>query len=292
MRTLAERARREHSAGELAAHIDECFRLFDNTLDPDSLMENYFPQSGSEADVSDEELEMSFKLLGKDPGPDRHFDCGYCGHGTCKEMARSVALANNLPENCVALMKARSEETKSKSSTFLDLIHNVSEYLLLTDGVNYLANVEHALMALCYSMDAFSASLWKNGYNLEEKPVCQRVVTYPSMLVNNNFATVTIDDPPGWLDNLMEGNSIMRLKVNMTVVEQQKFLGRNVNSILLTPIIAHGDFWGFISILKQEAELYSEEDAAVITICSNILASSLIHHNLSVSTLESSLNLM
>jgi ferredoxin len=279
-RTLLENARRSFGEADIISHIDRNFRLFEENLNAELFKDDYESPALSEPGVSAEEIENSFLLLGKDPGPARRVDCGYCGNKTCLGMAVSMAQKINLPENCVTFIRSRSEYEKSKSFTYLDLIQNVSEYLLLSPGADFDSNAEHALMALTYSMDGFSASLWKNVYDSEERPVCQRMITYPSKQINKNLVTVTLDDPPGWLDTLMEGNSIMHLKTNMNKVEREKFLGRNVNAILLTPILARGDFWGFISILKQEEKIFSDEDIAVVSICSNILASSLINQNL------------
>ncbi|MDR2339722.1 MAG: 4Fe-4S dicluster domain-containing protein [Deltaproteobacteria bacterium] len=291
-RTILDDAKRDFTLPEAMAHVEASFRHFEENLSVELFTERYSPQRGPRDSVSDDELERSFQLLGKDPGPDRHFDCGYCGNATCLDMARSIALRNNIPDNCVTRIRIQNKENLSKSTTHLELIQSVSEYLLLSVGKDYNSNVEHALMALCYSMDAFSAILWKNAYDEEERPVCQRMVTYPSKLTNSQLVHVTAKDPPGWLEALMEGGSIMRLKSNMSKIEQQKFLGRNVNAILLTPIIAHGDFWGFLSLMRQEEKLFNEEDIAVISICSNILASSLINQNLQGGFLDINLNLM
>jgi ferredoxin len=291
-RALLEDRKRSYGEAQAIEHMEQSFKDFDILLRLELFTQTLSPQGQIGESVSEEELERSFQLLGKAPGNDRQVDCGYCGNETCKAMAMGIALKNNVPENCVARMKVLNAYMESKNQSYLELIQNVSEYLLLSMGDDFNSNVEHALMALCYSMDAFSASLWKNVYDSEEKPVCQCMVTYPSKLVNKNLISVTLDDPKGWLDALMDGNSVMRLKSNMTRAEQRKFLGRNVNTILMTPIIAHGDFWGFMALLKEEEKIFSQEDIAVISICSNILASSLINQNLQGSFLDDNFSLM
>jgi hypothetical protein len=289
---IQDEAKREFSTSDAMDHINKNFDYFNEYLYVELFMEKHISKFSTRETVTAEEMENSFLLLGKAPGPDRHFNCGYCGHATCREMAISIALKNNLPENCVTRMKLKSADLQSKSTTYLELIQNVSEYLLLNVTDDYNTNVEYALMALCYSMNAFSASLWKNFYNSEEQPVCQKIVSYPSKLINKNLQSVTLDDPRGWLDTLMDGNSIVRLKSNMSSSEQQKFLGRNVNTILLAPIIAQGDFWGFITIMKNEEKIFKNEDIAVISICSNILASSLINQNIQDSFIEENISLI
>jgi hypothetical protein len=66
----------------------------------------------------------------------------------------------------------------------------------------------------------------------------------------------------------------------MSGSEQQKFLGRNVNSIVLSPVIAQGDFWGFISLLKQDPAPPTEQDLSVLSVCGNLLASFMINLDL------------
>jgi hypothetical protein len=257
---------------------DKLFPIFDANVDLEKLLRTYSDEGHVHEYISQEQLEEAFKLLGKDIDDKRHFDCGFCGSLTCAEMAQKIALKTNIPINCVTKMRQVTEETNTKITAYIELIHNVSEYLLTTVGDDFSTSIEHALMSLCYAMDGSSTALWKNTYDSEERPKCHRIVSFPGMLLNRHFNTVTMDDPPGWLENLVEGNSIMRLKSNMSPSEQQKFLGRNVNTLVLSPIIAQGDFWGFISLLKAEETLLTEQDLSVLSVCSNILASFMIKH--------------
>jgi hypothetical protein len=230
--------------------------------------------------VPEEELNAAFRLLAKAPDGSRHFNCGFCGSQSCLEMARKVALHTNIPMTCVTKMRQVSEDSNRKITAYIELIRNVSENLLNRASGEISGSVEHALLALCYAMDAFAASLWKNTYDSEERPTCARVASFPAMLLNHDFNVVTMDDPPGWLEALVEGNSVIRSKSAMSSSEQQKFLGRNVNSIVLSPILAQGDFWGFISLLKQEDAPLTEQDLSVISVCSNLLASFMINLDL------------
>jgi hypothetical protein len=262
------------------AEIENLFRSFDEELDLERFIRPR-PSQGSPAEqVSEEDLEAAFRLLGKDPESSRHFDCGFCGAQGCLEMARMVALHTNIPMNCFTKVRQVSEDSNRKVTAYIDLILNVSENLLNRPGGDVARSVEDALLALCYSMDAFAASLWKNTYDSDEKPICSRVATFPALLLNRDFDVVTMDDPPGWLEALVEGNSVIRSKSVMSGSEQQKFLGRNVNSIVLSPVIAQGDFWGFISLLKQDPAPPTEQDLSVLSVCGNLLASFMINLDL------------
>ncbi|MDR1166106.1 MAG: 4Fe-4S binding protein [Deltaproteobacteria bacterium] len=256
------------------------FKRFDETVDLELFTRDFSDESPARESVSEARIEEAFRLLGKSPLDQRSFNCGFCGSSSCREMAEKIALKINVPANCVTQLRQAAENATLKSESYIELIHSVSEYLLTTVGEDFNESVEHALMALCYAMDGVSASLWKNVYDFEEKPRCHRVVTFPGMIINPHFNTVTLDDPPGWLETLVEGNNITRLKSNMTRDEQRKFLGRNVNSLVLAPIVSQGDFWGFVSLLKQEEVPFSERDVSVISICSNLLASYMINLDL------------
>jgi ferredoxin len=262
------------------AESDEMFMAWDEELDLERFLVDRKAVGKAQEPVPDEELNAAFRLLGKGPDGSRHFNCGFCGSDTCLEMARKVALHTNIPMNCVNRMRQVSDDSNRKITAYIELIRSVSENLLNRAAGEVTESVEHALLALCYAMDAFSASLWKNTYDSEEKPTCSRVATFPAMLLNHDFNVVTMDDPPGWLDALVEGNSVIRTKSAMTSAEQQKFLGRNVNSIVLSPILAQGDFWGFISLLKQEDAPLTDQDLSVVSVCSNLLASFMINLDL------------
>ncbi|MDR1313391.1 MAG: 4Fe-4S dicluster domain-containing protein [Deltaproteobacteria bacterium] len=265
---------------ERAAEAEERFAAWDEELDLERFLVDRKPLGKPRELVPEEDVNAAFRLLGKAPDDSRHFDCGFCGCESCLEMARKVALHTNIPMNCVTKMRQVSDDSNRKITAYIDLIRNVSENLLNRAAGEVSASVEHALLALCYAMDAFSASLWKNTYDREERPSCARVATFPAMLLTHNFNVVTMDDPPGWLEALVEGNPVIRSKSAMTSSEQQKFLGRNVNSLVLSPILAQGDFWGFISLLRQDDAPLTDQDLSVVSVCSNLLASFMLNIDL------------
>ncbi|MDR3153544.1 MAG: 4Fe-4S dicluster domain-containing protein [Deltaproteobacteria bacterium] len=265
---------------------DSDFRAFDEELELESYLKERSPLGPVNTFVPEKELNNAFRLLGMTPDVSSHFNCGFCGSHSCLDMARKIALRTNLPMNCVTKMRQVSEESHRKVTAYIELIRNVSENLLNRAGGDVTGIIEHALLSLCYSLDAFSASLWKNAYDKEERPTCTRVASFPTMLLNHGFNLVTMEDPPGWLETLMEGNSLIRSKSEMSNSELQKFIGRNVNSIVLTPVIAQGEFWGFISLLKQEDQPVTEQDLSVLTVCNNLLASFMINMELNVSLLS------
>lgn len=71
---------------------------------------------------SEYEMEQAFISLGKQNAADRDIDCHACGYKSCREMARSIALGINVPDNC--MQKAR-QTAESKSRRVLELNDNV-----------------------------------------------------------------------------------------------------------------------------------------------------------------------
>jgi hypothetical protein len=247
-----------------------------------------FPKTGMPSAPEEpgaEAVDKALRSLGLDPREPRHFDCGFCGSGSCQEMAGKIALHVNVPQNCVNKVRRDFEDSSRKITAYIELIRSVSDNLLNLGGGDVTRSVEQALLSLCYSMDAFTASLWRNSYDSEERPTCRRIVSFPTMLLDHRFNIVTMDDPPGWLEALSEGNPVVRSKNAMSASEQKKFLGRNVNSLVLSPIIASGDFWGFLSLLRQEDEPPGDRDLSVLSVCSNLLASFMINLDLKGSNL-------
>ncbi|MGN0637284.1 MAG: [Fe-Fe] hydrogenase large subunit C-terminal domain-containing protein [Huintestinicola sp.] len=88
--------------------VDKQFKIFDDRINPRSLMRNY--ESGGKAapEPSDRELEEVYAKLGKTNEYDRKIDCGACGYKSCAEMAKAIYAGRNIPANCIRCAKASS----------------------------------------------------------------------------------------------------------------------------------------------------------------------------------------
>ncbi len=86
------------------------FRHFDDTLNLDAFSRGYTVRSHERLEVSDEQLEEAFILLGKEKQDDREIDCFSCGFSNCYSFARAVALGQNHKWNCVQYMQQRLDE--------------------------------------------------------------------------------------------------------------------------------------------------------------------------------------
>jgi hypothetical protein len=253
------------------------YRKYDETFDLNLFLRRYSPETILPEYVSEDDIAAAFKLLGKDTYAKQNFNCGACGSATCLEMAHKIALRVNIPLNCVIKSRDEMVTAHHKIAQYIELIHHIGEYMLATVGDDISGSVEHALMALCYAMEGTMISVWKTEYDHMERPKAHRLLSFPNMTFNASFNTITVSDLPGWLEVLSEGNNLLCLRSKMNTREKKLFIGRNLGTIFCTPIMAQGDFWGFVSLVRREERAFNEEEKSVIVACSVLIASNMLH---------------
>lgn len=86
---------------------DKQFKVFDDRINPRSLMRNYFGSGKRPPAPTDKELEEVFAQMGKKTDFERKIDCGACGYGSCAKMAAAVYAGRNIPSNCVMFAKSK-----------------------------------------------------------------------------------------------------------------------------------------------------------------------------------------
>ena len=107
-RKAATEKRDKEYYNSLFQQYDERFDLADFLREYRKIY-TYFPQ------ISDDDVEKAFTLLGKNEYEERHIDCGACGNNTCYDMARKIALEVNIPDNCIfkAMADAHKEHMEN-----------------------------------------------------------------------------------------------------------------------------------------------------------------------------------
>lgn len=85
---------------------DKQFKVFDDRINPKSLMRNYTPGSKPSAAPSDKELEPIFEQMGKTDDYDKKIDCMACGYDSCRQMAEAVYAGRNIPQSCIRCANA------------------------------------------------------------------------------------------------------------------------------------------------------------------------------------------
>jgi iron only hydrogenase large subunit-like protein len=91
---------------------------YDKRLILDDFIRKYTPARLAPYTASQEQIDRSFELLGKETELEKNFDCSACGSDTCHDMAKKVACGLNIPENCV--QKAR-DEIKKEHGAMIDM---------------------------------------------------------------------------------------------------------------------------------------------------------------------------
>jgi PAS domain S-box-containing protein len=91
------------------------YKTYDNTFDLSHFIREYHPVSTSSQTITDSDINMAFKLLGKTDYEKQNIDCGACGSETCHNMARKIALNVNIPINCIvkSAEDAKAEHEKN-----------------------------------------------------------------------------------------------------------------------------------------------------------------------------------
>ena len=92
-------------------NYESLFKTYDETFDLSQFYREYKPVSVSFPEISEDDIDMAYKLLDKTDFEKQNVDCGACGSDTCRNMARKIALGVNIPVNCIvkSMEDARQE---------------------------------------------------------------------------------------------------------------------------------------------------------------------------------------
>ena len=80
---------------------EELFREYDNKLNLNDFIRKYVPAPVRRYAVTEEQIEKAFTAMNKSTDIQRTFDCGACGCDSCHDMAKRIALGDNIPDNCI-----------------------------------------------------------------------------------------------------------------------------------------------------------------------------------------------
>jgi hypothetical protein len=285
IRAVMDRSRREFTGQDrFEARERDFFQKYDALFDLPRFLQTYTPAALVHPEISEEDIEEAFGLLGKDSDGKRNFDCGACGSASCRDMARKIALRINIPGNCV--IKSRDEVREEqrlhaalykRTATCIDLIRQVGEMLVTVNEDNFPHIITHVLRAICSALCCTGVHLWMNNEweNCTDtgRPVrCKRLFGWP---YQEETGTVMVDDAlfPGWLRELTAGRTMRRRRGTMSFREQIVFNKGKIQSVLAVPIFIKAGFWGFISVSSREDRDFEEEEISVIAACAILVVS-------------------
>lgn len=132
---------------------DKQFKVFDDRINPKSLMRNYITNGKVTPSATDKELADTYAKMGKKDDYDRKINCGACGFDTCAEMAQAIYRGLNIPSNCVMYAKtmggaaAPAAAGDSSSSAAVTIAEKVSGF-----ATDLLADIENIYASL-YNID-------------------------------------------------------------------------------------------------------------------------------------------
>ena len=120
------------------AHYNSVYKAYDETFRLSSFLRGYNAVLSSTPQITEEDLNKAFGLLGKTGDEKQHVDCSACGSATCRDMARKIALGVNIPENCIVKSKedAKAEHEKNllahKHLAEIEKMREADEYMRIT----------------------------------------------------------------------------------------------------------------------------------------------------------------
>jgi len=120
------------------SYYEAVFKKYDGTFKLTDFMRKYKPVDISYPQVTDEDVALAFKLLGKYTHEQQNVDCGACGNDTCRDMARRIALNVNIPVNCImhTIESAKEEHIESVSTLekFETIWNHVESGIVIIDA--------------------------------------------------------------------------------------------------------------------------------------------------------------
>ena len=133
-----ERYSRKHRKENVTKKgVDKQFAEFDRTLRYEDFLRSYQSEKVGNKEVTEAEIEASYRSLGKQTEIERHFDCHACGYKSCREMAIALAKGINEKENCHEyMMKAIKEERQTVSKVNQEVLSMNHELMEIFDELS------------------------------------------------------------------------------------------------------------------------------------------------------------
>ncbi len=269
------------------AYYDELYKQYDETFTLSRFLRAYTAILTFSPHVSEEDIQEAFALLDKDTYAKQNHNCGACGSGTCREMARKVALGINIPLNCIVKSRddtaeehRRNVELFQRNAEYIDLIHNIGEYLLTAGQEEHQNVVLNSLHALCYTMNAYSAYIWRNEYDEEGLPLAtSRLFGWPED-THTALHQVPANWIPAWHEALLRGDHVSLLRSQGKGYPGALFSNPDVGSILIVPVLIKGDFWGMLVFTFEEERTFDTDEVSVVVASGRLIISSILENEL------------
>lgn len=137
MHSVERYSRKRRKENVTKKGMDKQFAEFDRTLRYEDFLRSYKVEKVGNKEVTEAEIEASYRILGKKTEMERHFDCHACGYKSCREMAIALARGINEKENCHEyMMKVISEERQTVSKVNEEVLRMNHELMEIFDELS------------------------------------------------------------------------------------------------------------------------------------------------------------
>jgi len=119
-------------------YFEALYEDYDKKLNLSHFMRKYHPIDTEFKQITEEDIQIAYKLLDKYTDEEKIVDCGACGSDTCYSMARKVALGVNIPINCIMKVietaKEEHEMNLAALTQFESIWHNLENGIAIIDA--------------------------------------------------------------------------------------------------------------------------------------------------------------
>jgi signal transduction histidine kinase/response regulator RpfG family c-di-GMP phosphodiesterase/NAD-dependent dihydropyrimidine dehydrogenase PreA subunit len=269
-----------------AEHYKKLHLHYDKSLTLSHFMREYSPSAVELKDASEEEIVSAFNLLGKDTDKKRNFDCGACGCDSCGEMAKKIALKLDIPDNCIekvrqekAAENIKNTELFVRSVKYLELIHNIGEYMLASEEGGHYGTIELSIKDICDTLNAKGLFLWRDTSDKNSRSHFRRLAGWSEQAIPDT-EMVGWERLNNWIEALGNGMFVAKNKNEMARAEKQFFSPESIVSIVALPIFVKGHFWGFTTIFDSTDRIFPIEELSVVSASVMLIVSRIMENEM------------
>jgi len=153
MKNRGKQAREDYKT----RHYETVYNSYEETLDLEKFKREYRAIPTDKSEISEDDIQKAFELLGKFNDEQQHTDCFACGSKTCYDMARKIALKINIPENCII---------KSKEDARLE--HEENLRVQAQSIENEKMHEADERIRILFDSAPFSAHFWDESLNMTD----------------------------------------------------------------------------------------------------------------------------
>jgi PAS domain S-box-containing protein len=241
--------------------------LFDDKLDLAHFIREYHPSDEKPPELSDNDINVAFQMLGKTDDEMRNMDCGACGSETCLSMARKIALGVNIPDNCLVKVMDDAKEEHAENIASRERLKSMEEIEnrgMLLNVMNHLAIVllaaaneesfEESLLEgmelIGNCLDTDSVQIWLNEMRGD---TLHFVLQYGWLSESGKILRQTdigsaLPYSQRWKELFLQGDCINGPVSDLHKEDRDILAPLGVTSTIIIPLFYKDEFWGIFSV--------------------------------------------